>query len=866
MAIITFLIFNWFDWQCIKNEKFSIIYKQNYEWEAQQTLRHLEHYYQNIVDLTGNRTRNLPIVIEDIGTMSNGLANPLFYNIHIFTYPPGFGSYLEGIEDWYRTVAVHEYTHIGHMTKTCGIPRILTSILGGLFQPNMYSPGWTIEGITVYSESRISPYEGRLNDGFFDSYIGTRVFEKRFPSVVEATNSPLSFPYGTIYLYGGEFSNFLSTRYGEEKFRRFYSVYGSYFWAPISAIFPCLGLDIAAKRVYGKTFPGLFSEWRRYEENRFANWLMEGEQVTNKGWYISSLVSYNRKLYLVREMPIKVSALNYKNLIQIVEFDIDTKKEGVITTLHSSVTTPLRIHNENLYYTTMELKRAPNVSLGGFGATSVLHKRNLINGHEEILFKDDVRSFCILNDGTILYTKDRLHQFGSEIWRYNKDTREKISEVFYLINEMEADSNHIIVVARQNYENWNIYLFSNQLIPIANTPWIEGSINLKKEVLLFTANYDKIYANYCLDLSENVFYRLTQNGYANFPEIIDDTLYFIGLSKDGFDIYKKYAELEVYGLNLTQPVPTLDSQTVKFTRGGYENVLKTLFPAIRLPVIYPADTTFKNWIYGVTFLGGDATNENIYNIIFTYNQLKDEPLFDATLFSNLFTPLGLELQYSYNNYLNCNLEYPFIYRLSSGPTLFSLLMRGRAFKQFKRKEISPGAQIVFDYPFTELNISFVSPVEMKIWTSEIDRTAQIFHAHLNHLSFGGQLSLEVFGYLDPQNPDTPSIYIRGYDVMSSPKGTITTIEYSHVLVKLRHGFWNPNIYFEDLFSTIFFDMAIPDNDKLYYSIGLEARLETKMGFGFLQFAPSCGIAFTKEKRLKFFWRISLDNLKVSDKM
>ncbi|UCG93416.1 MAG: hypothetical protein JSV97_06885, partial [candidate division WOR-3 bacterium] len=75
--IFVFFLFNWFDWKTLKTENFTVIYKSEYYWEAMQTLENLEYYRQEFVDLTGNDTRNIPVVIEDVGTMSNGLANPV---------------------------------------------------------------------------------------------------------------------------------------------------------------------------------------------------------------------------------------------------------------------------------------------------------------------------------------------------------------------------------------------------------------------------------------------------------------------------------------------------------------------------------------------------------------------------------------------------------------------------------------------------------------------------------------------------------------------------------------------------------------------------------------------------------------------
>ena len=159
-------LYMWFDWKTLKTDDFTVIYKEEYYWEALHTLQTLEYYKDNVAGIIGDGQRNLPVVIEDVGAVSNGYANPIFNNVHIFTHPPGFAYRMEGIENWYRAVAVHEHAHILHLSKTMGMSRLLTNAFGSLFAPNIYSPGWITEGITVYCESQITPNEGRLNDGF----------------------------------------------------------------------------------------------------------------------------------------------------------------------------------------------------------------------------------------------------------------------------------------------------------------------------------------------------------------------------------------------------------------------------------------------------------------------------------------------------------------------------------------------------------------------------------------------------------------------------------------------------------------------------------------------------------------------------
>lgn len=860
--IFIFLLFNWFDWKTLSTEHFTVVYKPGYTWEALQTLENLEYYRQKFVDLTGNDTRTVPVVIEDVGTMSNGLANPVFYNIHIFTYPPGFGSSLEGMESWYRTVSVHEYVHIAHLTKTTGFSKILTGLFGSLFQPNMYSPGWLIEGITVFGESQTSPYEGRLNDGFFDGYIGTRVYEKKFPTIIEATNMALVFPYGGIYVYGGEFFNFLSERYGNERFSKFFHVYGSYFWSPLSAIFPFTGLDVAAKRVYGMSFPVLFSEWRTFEENRFSHWRPAGTRVTQKGWYLYSLTSHNGKLYCVRSKPVRLDGFYYKNLIRIIELDPSSGKESIIASLTSSITTPLRMYDDKLYYTTLEFKRGmANVSYSGFKATSVLHKRDLTTGKDEIIFIDDIRSFCILPDGKILYAKDKIHEFGSQVWLYADGNPKLLWETDYLIGELQAHARGIVAVARRDFENWNLYSMESfddgQLVPLVETPWIEGSINLSEEFILFTANHGRVYSIYMYDLNQEKTYALTHHGYADYGTIINNTLYFIGLSSDGFDVYKTTAEPDEYQIKYSEPmsVPDFSLQTIHTQDGGYGDVFKTLFPAVRMPLVFPTDSTFEKWAYGLLFAGGDATNENIYAGYVAYDHREEKPFFNLFWQSSFLTPLTFGIFYDYNESIEYTIDYPLIWRLSPGLSQLFLFFKGRSFDEFSRKEFSPGIRVRFNYPYTTIQTAFSFPFERHAWGSAISRNSQEFSIGMRQLLWDGELRLFVSGYSDPYNPDTPSVSIRGYDAIETPRALVGRAEYSHHLLSMRKGLWNPNIYLEDVYATVFYDFGVVDRGDSYYAVGCEIKVETKIGFGFLNLVPKLGIAYTKDRKFKTFFAV-----------
>lgn len=854
LTVALLCLCGWFNWETLKTDDFTLIYKKEYYWEAIQTLRNLEYYKNNVRDLIGDGQRNLPVVIEDVGAISNGFANPVFNNVHVFTYTPGSAYRMQGIESWYRSVTVHEYAHIVHLSKTRGFAGILTNVFGSLFAPNIYSPGWVTEGITVFSESQVSAYEGRLNDGFFDGYVAARAHGEAMPSIVEATNAPVDFPFGTYYLYGGEFMNFLAQRYGEDKFSDFSNRYGSYFWAPLSAILPLTGLDVAARHVYGKSFPSLFDEWQQYEQNRHVDWRPAGFQITKQGWYIYSLKALGSRLYYVRSKPIKLDGFYYRSLVQVVEMDPRDGQERILASLSGTITAPLRIVGKKLYYTTRQLTSGyANVFYGGFGVVSNLHVIDLVTGEDKILLTDGIRGFCVLPDGRVLYSKDKAHGFGSVLWIHEGHDTRMLFETELLINELEANEKHIVISARDDFENWDVYLLdydAQRFTPVVASPWIEGSIALKNDLLLFTANYDKTYAIYMYDLRTDGLYGLTEGGYADYGVIIDDTVYFLGMSKEGFDVYKR--EFEPRSLELPQAEnpekPDLENMDLDVRRGGYGDVLKTLVPAFRMPFVLPTKKDFSEWAYGLLFLGGDATNENIYGGIMARLPDEEDLIFNLLWQSRFFAPLDMVFFYDYKNSFEYTVAYPALLSLEHGIRNLTVFLDGRVFDGLSRSEFAPGVALAFQYPYTTVSARLSFPFERQSWGSEVNRSAQKIHLGLRQIVKAGELRLFTDAYVDHHNPDTPSFSIRGYDSISAPASVSVTAEYGRRLCSIHWGLWNPNLYFEDLYWTVFTDCAWVDGGDTYYSAGCELRLETKTGFGFVQLVPRLGVAFTSDRR------------------
>jgi hypothetical protein len=224
--LLTFSLFA--EWRTLKSQGFTIFYRApEGEKEAAEVIKILEYHRSRLESLLGNSLKRTPVVLEDLGAFTNGIADPVFNSIHLFPYPPSTGI-LSFAENWWSQVGIHEYTHMLHLTTAGGTPAFFTSIFGNLAAPNLLAPLWLTEGIAVYAESRFSEYSGRLNEGAFSAYMAARTGEYRFPSIVEATFEPASYPGGRgAYLFGAQFIDYLLRTYGEDKLARFINQYGA---------------------------------------------------------------------------------------------------------------------------------------------------------------------------------------------------------------------------------------------------------------------------------------------------------------------------------------------------------------------------------------------------------------------------------------------------------------------------------------------------------------------------------------------------------------------------------------------------------------------------------------------------------------
>ncbi len=207
------------DWSTAESAHFRIHYRSAQRGQAEAVVRAAERAWPRVTQaLAWEPKSRIDVVVYAEYDIANGYSTPLPFNkIGVFLTPPDEGQLLDN-SAWLDLLLVHELTHAVHMDKVRGAPRVLQNIFGRVlwFVPNIFSPGWMLEGLAVWQESDPSTGRGRLKGPYFEAWL--RAERKRgFLSLRELNADGRALPVSKQYLYGAYFFEFVHRRYGPTK-------------------------------------------------------------------------------------------------------------------------------------------------------------------------------------------------------------------------------------------------------------------------------------------------------------------------------------------------------------------------------------------------------------------------------------------------------------------------------------------------------------------------------------------------------------------------------------------------------------------------------------------------------------------------
>ena len=809
------------DWRYIKDERFTIYYPEGQYLYAKYTLNSLREYAPKIDRITSNeRKQKVNIVLEDTGEYYNGLANPIENKLRLFLNTPNTSSAFTS-QEWLNMLVIHEYTHHSHLTSTKKTPLLLTKIFGNIFSPNLYSPMWIVEGITVRNESFFSPYMGRLNNGYYSEIIQAQLREDSFQNHIKANYYLDDYPLGNYYIYGGAFFKWLSDNYGEEKLTDFFNNYGSnlrnVLW---SSLFPKYTLDRSAKIIFNKDFPSLFKQWKNYLEMS-ANFDKDFRNINiDHDWdntlLVNNLTSDNKShLYF---FELNKYYKHYRG--NIVSYNVETHESEIIYHSNSSLTTNMEVYGNNLYFSEEEGDFTGNNLINlGYSGTSVLKKMDLDEDKSvSVIFKRPFKDFTVAQNGSIYYTTEDNNTMTSSLFKYSRNHHSLVKNFPFLISELSYQDNKIYCTYKYPNSSWDIAeisLIDNAFTPLIITKSQEKNLYLYQNNLLFTSNQANKSQAYSYDLTKSTLSKVSNNFFADNPLIINNTLYFKSISAKG----ERISQAET--VNLPADLELVeDSRLITLIDDDYtenmalsQSMKNLLIPYIRQPLgIMTSDgigyfDLSANW-----YLNDDSQGVASLNIS-----------------SQVLSPLILNYYASSddNNYLNAQVK---LYN-SSINWLNDLTVIGQT-------DFADSNYLGNKVIFRKFNSYLINKYMHDFEDSGFSNKTVLSHNFKKFRLTGFFERIEKFD----ESPNFSEDKI--YDGKATYNDYGLVVDFN--LWKIRNGFWNPNVAMRD----IDLSLGIYQNDyqtsasTTYYKI---STLSEIFMASVLQFNLETGIYFNEKK-------------------
>ncbi|HOA28987.1 MAG TPA: hypothetical protein PKL34_03040 [Candidatus Cloacimonadota bacterium] len=830
-------------WKTMSNDYFMVYYRSGMEDEALHALKVMEQYRPRLERLTGNTSHLVAIKLEDMGNLVNGYANPIGNQIGLFMYPPTKGSLAQG-EDWFQTVATHEYIHQLQITHEGGLPREFRKYLGNILYVQLHQPMWMTEGITVYGESQLSPYSGRMNGAYYSALVSALAAEDKLPSRTKAAYYSFDTPQAHYYVYGGSFHHYLARRYGEQRFGDLYKDNSSRVTAYLNGALPMLALDPAFQNAYGKPLAELWQEWQAEEKSKAKP--QSAQRITQDGDDKEDLKYYDGALYYVRSLKEKTGPGMAFTLNGLMKIELSDPMREPVEVLRQATEFPASYHvvGDKIYFSRTEYRRGfGNKDNDGYGSiTQIMLKDS--RGTRKI-YSGQVRAFLPISDTEMLIAEDLPLYRGSVLMHYSLDTGEQ--KTLYsgeaLVHKIFRDKDDIYINAKQYWRNSGIFRLQKGILePVLESPNWQELVAVENGVISYNTIQDNQLQAWIYNTQSRVHARLLYDQYIKDPiQAPDGSTYFLSVSSKGMDLY--HAPIKSPSTpthEYSMPIVPIAKERFQGQRylfgnqeiqhGGYlNNIAHLLNPRmVHFPMIYGNGDSLA---IGAVLAGSDAVGDfPSYMISGVYDYAQKEFVGSFSLSSTVLAPINQDLMISSDDdgtYM-LNQSVSLYKRQNYGLNSVNVGLGSIAWDDWQRKML---------YPFVSQQYSW-SGGSFGLRNTLLYEAQDMLDSNRDRLGWQGVISLRQriskhsefqgswFGAYDPDADSEDVFYaIRGYDdELHSSKGFTLRNTWYTPLVRIRQGLWNPQIYLEDINMGVFFDAAgVPQklDESLLYSYGVE---------------------------------------------
>jgi len=820
-----FLIFPLLAWETIESEHFVIYYPEGREGEAIKVVTYLEQYYEKVSDLCSNYREKTIVVIQDLGLESNGYTDPFVPSIHIFTSPPYPHPEFGTMRSWWRQVSVHEFTHAVHLTSMGGIYHILRVLFGRVLLPQLILPQSLVEGMAVYSESTLVPYEGRLNEGFYSAYMkNSKPFDLSF-----LMGEPLVYPfYSMRYIYGGEFTKFLAEKYGENSLSEFISAYGR-------SILQFVGITPGAyRKTFGRNFQALYKDF-------VSQWKVSHKKVIFEADDIKWLGEYEGKLYLsVLEISLPFAGY-YIPSYSIVELDPDNGKRRIIA--WDPVYLPFKFGDGKLYYARPEIAPGFNNKINlGYGNVGEIISVDLLSGEKKIIFKGPIKAFAVF-DGELYYSfSDGC--CGSVLYKMNLETRvkEKLLRTEELeIYDITVSKKEIFLGARKDGIGSDLYVLEEGVLKrLTQTPFTETNLSFTGKGLIFSANEDGIWEAYLW--KDGKILRITKTGFCESPALYNDSVFCLGISDGKKVLYNTILRGEEIFWSRLEDINAQEVPNYSRPLRNY-NLASLLFPDL-----YFVNFWRKEDIVEFGAIGHDSLDENFYQVTFSSSKTASDR-FEFNFYSFSPSPVILDLSlkiYPQEKEMDMGFALP-IFRsqrkaLRSSYFYFSFADR---VGEERRASLSGAGDFIFSNQTNRIKFYISPQIEIEDnWTgSHINRKGYFIDAgFLASPVRNSGIFLSISYGNDQDNPSGITYKTISWGEQVLREGALIYGEVSFRIANIRKGISNPHLFVDGIYSSVFAE-ALESEEFHRKAIGGFLSVEISSYHGLLKLYPMVGISY-----------------------
>jgi hypothetical protein len=150
------------DWRTLSTPHFTVVFPREFEEWARTMAERLESVRTAVGAEVGSLpSKRVTVLVTDPYSVSNGSAWPFLESpsIVLWPTPPDPRSTIGDSRSWPEILAVHEFTHIAHMTRPSRNPtqRLLARLAPlGIGPITAKAPRWVLEGYATYVEGRLT--------------------------------------------------------------------------------------------------------------------------------------------------------------------------------------------------------------------------------------------------------------------------------------------------------------------------------------------------------------------------------------------------------------------------------------------------------------------------------------------------------------------------------------------------------------------------------------------------------------------------------------------------------------------------------------------------------------------------------------